>query len=178
RHMVGNEPFAVILPDDMVLSRRPCLSQMLEAYERVGGNILGVTEVPRDKTHHYGVVDIDHEATSRLGDARLVKASGLVEKPKPEEAPSTLSIIGRYILQPEIFKLLDIQKPGAGGEVQLTDAINALIPLEEVYGYKFEGTRYDCGGRVGYVLANVAFALHQDGLGERIRAGLMELLKD
>lgn len=157
RHLVGDEPFAVILADDMVLSKKPCLQQMVEAYAQTGGNILGVMDIPREKTGSYGIVDIDGSAKGSNPD--LVKAKGLVEKPAPKDAPSTLSIIGRYILQPEIFQLLGKQKPGAGGEIQLTDAINRMIGKSGVYGYRFEGTRYDCGSLVGFVAANVAYAL-------------------
>ncbi len=157
RHLVGDEPFAVILADDVVHAGKPCLAQMVEAYEQTGGNILGVMDVPRAKTSSYGIVDIDHNAATN--NPRLVKAMGLVEKPKPENAPSTLSIIGRYILEPEVFARLDHQAPGAGGEIQLTDAISSLITTSDVYGYRFDGTRYDCGSLVGFVAANVAYAL-------------------
>jgi len=118
--------------------------------------MLGVMDVPREKTSSYGILDIDAGADAT---ARLVKAKGLVEKPAPEKAPSTLSIIGRYILQPEIFKILETQGPGAGGEIQLTDAICQMIGNIDVNGFRFEGTRYDCGGLVGFVAANVAYAL-------------------
>ena len=165
RHLIGDEPFAVILADDMVLSKKPCLKQMVEAYDEVGGNILGVMDVPREKTSSYGIVDIDKSAKSK--DERLVKAKGLVEKPAPEKAPSTLSIIGRYILQPDIFDFLDKQKPGAGGEIQLTDAISGMIGTQDVHGYRFEGTRYDCGGLTGFVAANVAYALERKDIRDR-----------
>ena len=164
RHLVGDEPFAVLLADDMVLSKKPCLKQMVSAYNETGGNILGVMDVPREKTSSYGIVDINTKA--KTSDARLVKAKGLVEKPSPDKAPSTLSIIGRYILQPEVFDILDKQKPGAGGEIQLTDAINSMIGKEDVYGYRFEGTRYDCGSLVGFVAANVAYALDRDEIAD------------
>ena len=157
RHLIGDEPFAVILADDMVFSEKPCLTQMVEAHAKSGGNMLGVMDIPREKTASYGIVDIDIKAKTR--DARLVKARGLVEKPAPEDAPSTLSIIGRYILQPEIFSMLDKQTPGAGGEIQLTDAISKLIKTDDVFGYRFDGVRYDCGSLVGFVAANVAYAL-------------------
>ncbi|NBO19053.1 MAG: UTP--glucose-1-phosphate uridylyltransferase [Proteobacteria bacterium] len=156
RHMIGDEPFAVILPDDMVHARTSCMKQMVDVYQKTGGNILGVMDVPREKTSSYGILDID--ATPQA-DKRLVRAKGMVEKPKPEVAPSTLSVIGRYILQPEVLKILDTQGPGAGGEIQLTDAIAKMIPTSGVYGFRFEGTRYDCGGLVGFVAANVAYAL-------------------
>lgn len=171
RHLIGDEPFAVILADDMVLSKQACLKQMVEAYDDVGGNILGVMDVPLEKTSSYGIVDIDKNAKNK--DARLVKAKGLVEKPAPADAPSTLSIIGRYILQPDIFHVLDNQKPGAGGEIQLTDAICSMIgkPKNQgggVHGYRFEGVRYDCGSLVGFVAANVAYALERSETRNRV----------
>jgi UTP--glucose-1-phosphate uridylyltransferase len=162
RHLVGDEPFAVILADDMVHSKAPCLKQMIEAYEETGGNILGVMDIPREHTGSYGIVDIDHDFIS--SNDRIVRARGLVEKPKPADAPSTLSIIGRYILQPDVLPLLRNQKPGAGGEIQLTDAIAQMIGTTDVFGYRFEGTRYDCGGLTGFVAANVAYALARDDL--------------
>jgi UTP--glucose-1-phosphate uridylyltransferase len=172
RHAVGDEPFAVILADDMVLAKKPCLKQMVEAYEDVGGNILGVMDIPRKDTGSYGIVDIDKNAKPRH--KKLVKAKGLVEKPAPDKAPSTLSIIGRYILQPEIFDKLDKQKPGTGGEIQLTDAIGKL---DKTHGYRFDGVRYDCGGLVGFVAANVAYALEREDIRERMKAELKEVFK-
>lgn len=172
RHLIGDEPFAVILADDMVHARTPCLKQMVEAYEEHGGNILGVMDVPREKTASYGIVDIDR-ATSP--DAKLVKARSLVEKPAPEVAPSTLSIIGRYILQPEIFAILDKQKPGAGNEIQLTDGIASMIGTHDVFGYRFDGVRYDCGGLVGFVAANVAYALDRPELQDRMLSDLSDV---
>jgi UTP--glucose-1-phosphate uridylyltransferase len=172
RHLVGDEPFAVILADDMVLSKTPCMKQMVGAYNKVGGNILGVMNIPREDTGSYGILDI---ADKKHADEVLVKAKGLVEKPQPKDAPSTLSIIGRYILQPEIFKILEKQKPGAGGEIQLTDAIAQMTKKEGVHGYRFEGTRYDCGGLVGYVAANVAFALERKELRKDILSELSEV---
>lgn len=180
RHLVGDEPFAVILADDMVLSETPCLKQMAGAYVRTGGNILGVMDIPRAQTASYGIVDID--ASAKTTDKRLVKARGLVEKPAPAKAPSTLSIIGRYILQPQVFDILEKQKPGAGGEIQLTDAINKLTRAEilpsrhtnprqnfhEVYGYRFEGTRYDCGSLPGFIAANVAYALEREDIRDQV----------
>lgn len=162
RHLVKDEPFAVILADDMVLADTPCLTQMVEAYNEVGGNILGVMDVPRSKTASYGIVDIDY---SSITGNKLVKARGLVEKPAPEKAPSTLSVIGRYILQPDVFDILDKQTPGAGGEIQLTDAINRMIGTNDVYGYRFDGIRYDCGSLAGFVAANVAYALEREDIG-------------
>lgn len=157
RHLIGDEPFAVILADDMVLAKQGCLAQMVAAHRTSGGNMLGVMDIPREKTASYGIVDIDSK--TKTGNKKLVLAKGLVEKPAPEKAPSTLSIIGRYILQPEIFSVLEKQKPGAGGEIQLTDAIAKLIKTDDVFGYRFDGVRYDCGSLVGFVAANVAYAL-------------------
>ncbi len=166
RHLIGDEPFAVILADDLVLSKRPCLKQMIEQYNDCGGNVLGVMDIPRADTASYGIVDIDTNATK--ADAKLVKAKGLVEKPSPEKAPSTLSIIGRYILQPEVIKILSHQKAGAGGEIQLTDAIASMIGKSDVFGYRYDGVRYDCGGLVGFVAANVAFALERETLRDKV----------
>jgi UTP--glucose-1-phosphate uridylyltransferase len=175
RHLVGDEPFAVILADDMVHARTPCLKQMVEAYEETGGNILGVMDIPRAQTGSYGIVDIDKGA--RTGNKRLVRARSLVEKPSPDTAPSTLSIIGRYILQPGVFDMLDRQKPGTGGEIQLTDAINKMIGSSDVHGYRFEGTRYDCGGLVGFVAANVAYALERPEIRGRMTDELDQVYK-
>lgn len=172
RHLIGDEPFAVILADDMVLAKQGCLAQMVKAHRISGGNMLGVMDIPREKTASYGIVDINSRATT--GNKKLVKAKGLVEKPAPKDAPSTLSIIGRYILQPEIFDVLDKQKPGAGGEIQLTDAIAKLIKTDAVYGYRFDGVRYDCGSLVGFVAANVAYALDR----KEITATMTEELRD
>jgi UTP--glucose-1-phosphate uridylyltransferase len=166
RHLICDEPFAVILADDLVLSKKACLKQMIEQYNDCGGNILGVMDIPREDTASYGIVDIDSNFSK--SDAKLVKAKGLVEKPKPEDAPSTLSIIGRYILQPEVINVLSHQKAGAGGEIQLTDAISSLIGKSDVFGYRYEGVRYDCGGLVGFVAANVAFALERDGIKDKV----------
>jgi UTP--glucose-1-phosphate uridylyltransferase len=175
RHLVGNEPFSVILADDMVLAKIPCLAQMMAAYNEVSGNILGVMDVPRDKTASYGIIDIDD--TAKTGDRKLVKAKGLVEKPSPDKAPSTLSIIGRYILQPEIFEFLEKQKPGAGGEIQLTDAINHMLGIKDVHGYRFDGIRYDCGSLAGFVAANVAYALERKDIGGLVREELKQVVK-
>jgi UTP--glucose-1-phosphate uridylyltransferase len=166
RHLIGDDPFAVVLADDMVLADTPCLKQMVGAYNKSGGNVLGVMDIPRDKTGSYGIVDINISA--QTNNTRLVKAKGLVEKPAPDKAPSTLSIIGRYILQPKVLDMLAKQKPGAGGEIQLTDAISDMIGKEDVFGYRFEGTRYDCGGLVGFVAANVAYALAREEIRERM----------
>ncbi|MGJ3261015.1 MAG: UTP--glucose-1-phosphate uridylyltransferase GalU [Rhodospirillales bacterium] len=171
KDFVHDEPFAVLLPDDMVLAERGCLSQMMDAYGDVGGNIVAVTEVPREQTNRYGILDIESD------DGRLAKATGLVEKPDPADAPSTLSIIGRYILQPEVFEHLDKQIAGAGGEIQLTDAIAATLDRVPFHGLRYEGTRYDCGSKSGFIAANVAYALEREDMEADVRAALAEILK-
>ena len=163
RHLVGDEPFAVILPDDLVLGEVPCLKQMVEAYGKVGGNLAAVMEVPREHTDRYGILDVIED------DGHLARAGGLVEKPAPAEAPSTLSIIGRYILQPEVFAELDRKTRGAGGEIQLTDAMAATIPTVPFHGLRFEGTRFDCGSKPGFLEATVAFALARPDLADAMR---------
>ncbi len=160
RHLVGDEPFAVLLADDLILSEVPCLKQMAQVYEQTGGNLAAVMEVPREQTKRYGILDVVDD------DGRLARASGLVEKPDPSVAPSTLSIIGRYILQPEVFAELDRQEKGAGGEIQLTDGIARTISDLPFYGFRFEGTRFDCGSKAGFLEANVAFALQRGDLGD------------
>ena len=158
RELVGNEPFAVVLCDDLVLSPIPCLKQLLDVYREKGGNVVAVEDVPKDQTDRYGILDIAAD------DGRLAEIKGLVEKPKPEEAPSTLSIIGRYILQPRVFDYLDRQRPGAGGEIQLTDAMAEMIGEFPFHGLRFDGRRFDCGSKIGFLEASVAFALERDDL--------------
>ena len=167
RHLVGSEPFAVILPDDLVLADTQCLAQMLEAYQAVGGNLAAVMDVPREHTARYGVLDVGTD------DGRLAEVKGLVEKPAPKDAPSTLSIIGRYVLQPEIFAKLEAQRAGAGGEIQLTDAMAELIGAQPFHGFRFAGTRYDCGDKLGFIEATLAYALVRDDLS----AGTREVLR-
>jgi UTP--glucose-1-phosphate uridylyltransferase len=164
RHIVGNEPFAVILADDLVKSKTPCIRQLVDAHaDNPGHNFVAVMDVPRSDTRKYGILDVEWEKGA------LAKARGLVEKPAPEEAPSTLSIIGRYILQPSIFDILSEQNKGAGGEIQITDAINRGLGRHEVYGYRFEGHRFDCGEHAGFVEANLAYALDDPELGPKVR---------
>ncbi len=158
RNIARDEPVAVLLVDDLVLAEVPCLTQMIEAHAEVGGNLAAVMEVPREHTDRYGILDVVDD------DGRLAKARGLVEKPKPQEAPSTLSIIGRYILDPEVFVELDRQEPGAGGEIQLTDAMARTISRVPFHGLRFEGRRFDCGSKAGYLEANIAFALQRADL--------------
>lgn len=164
RKLIGDEPFAVMLVDDVVLSDTPCLKQMIDCYADVGGNMAAVMDVPRVDTAKYGVLDVASE------NGQLAEIAGLVEKPKPEDAPSTLSIIGRYILQPEIFDYLAQFKKGAGNEIQLTDAIADQIGKQPVNGFRFDGKRYDCGSRLGFVEANVAFGMRDPEIGDAIKA--------
>jgi len=159
----SDEPFAVILPDDLILAKPGCLAQMVKAYGATGGNMVAVEDVPRELTQRYGILDIESE------DGPLAKAKGLVEKPKPEDAPSTLSIIGRYILDPAVFKALDRQEVGAGGEIQLTDAMAATLTDVPFFGYRFEGARYDCGNSLGFIEANIAFGLARDDIAGPLR---------
>ena len=170
RHLVGNEPFAILLADDVVLAQKPCLQQMIESYNEIGGNIVAVVDVPREQTNRYGILDVEKD------DGHIAKVRGLVEKPDPDKAPSTLSIIGRYILQPSIFAALENQARGAGGEIQLTDALSKLIGKTDFYGYRFDGTRYDCGEVVGYIEANVALALDRGELSAALKEKLKKLL--
>lgn len=162
REFIGKEPFAVILADDMVQASTPCLKQMLDAYEE--GNMAAVMDVPREKTASYGILDIEEDH------GHLVRAKGVIEKPAPADAPSTTSIIGRYILDSSIFEHLGKHHTGSGGEIQLTDAIASQIPDIPFHGYRFEGTRYDCGSRIGFLEANIAFALERDDLKDKMQA--------
>jgi len=163
RDIVGDEPFAVLLPDELMHGKPNCLAQMIEAYERVGGNIVAALEVPDSETHKYGV--IDPGAT----EGRLTEIKGMVEKPAPGTAPSNLMLPGRYILQPEVMRALDAQETGAGGEIQLTDAIAKLVGKQPLHGYRFEGERYDCGSAAGFVIANLAMALERGDVGPSVR---------
>ena len=172
RNFVAGEPFAVILPDDLILSQPGCLSQMIAAYNEIGGNVVAVEDVPREMTNRYGILDVEKD------DGRLAAARGLVEKPEPDKAPSTLSIIGRYILQPEVFAYLDRHEQGAGGEIQLTDAIAATIGTVPFHGLRFEGDRYDCGGPLGFIEANLAFAMSNPDLGDDVRRLLKRFVEN
>ena len=163
RELIGDEPFAVILCDDLVQADKPCMSQMAEAYAEVGGNLAAVMEVPAEQTRRYGILDVVED------DGRLARARGLVEKPAPEDAPSRLSIIGRYVLQPAVLQALDRQERGAGGEIQLTDAMARTIPDVPFHGLRFEGTRFDCGSKPGFLEANLACALARPDLAESMR---------
>jgi UTP--glucose-1-phosphate uridylyltransferase len=163
RDIVGDEPFAVLLPDELMLGKPGCLAQMVGAYERVGGNIVAALEVPDSETHKYGVID------PGVSDGRLTEIRGLVEKPAPGTAPSNLMLPGRYILQPEVMRALDAQEKGAGGEIQLTDAIAKLIGEQPLHAYRFEGERHDCGSATGFVIANLAMALERGDVGPKVR---------
>jgi UTP--glucose-1-phosphate uridylyltransferase len=160
REMIGNEPFAVVLVDDLVVSDVPCLRQMVDAHAETGGNVVAVEEVPAEQTDRYGVLDpVSY-------DGRLVAIKGLVEKPAPADAPSRLAIIGRYVLLPEVFEHLALQQTGAGGEIQLTDAISALLKHEKVFALRLPGRRFDCGSKLGYLQAMVEFGLRHPETGE------------
>jgi UTP--glucose-1-phosphate uridylyltransferase len=163
RHIVGDEPFAVLLPDELMLGKPGCLAQMVEAYDRVGGNIVAALEVPDNETHKYGVID------PGASDGRLTEIRGMVEKPAPGTAPSNLMLPGRYILQPDVMRALDAQETGAGGEIQLTDAMAKLIGNQPFHAYRFDGERYDCGSAAGFVIANVAVALERDDVSPALR---------
>jgi UTP--glucose-1-phosphate uridylyltransferase len=166
RAFVGDDPFAILLPDDLVLSETPCTQQLAEAYYQTGGCVVAVTEVPRDQTNRYGILDIGKD------DGRLVEVKGLVEKPKPEDAPSNLSIIGRYILVPEVMHYLGLLERGAGGEVQLTDAMAKLIGQVPFHGLRYEGRRFDCGDKIGFLEAQIAFALKRPDMAPQVAAFL------
>ena len=163
RHIVGDEPFAVLLPDDLMAGTPGALKQMVEAYNRVGGNIVCAEEVAPEKTASYGIV------TPGAQDGNLTEVLGLVEKPAPEVAPSRLGVIGRYILQPEVMDILDAKETGAGGEIQLTDAMAKLIGKQPFHAVKVDAVRHDCGDRLGYVKATLALALQREDLAPHIR---------
>lgn len=168
RDIVGDEPFAVFLPDELMLGTPGCMAQMMAAYQRVGGNIVAALEVPPEETHKYGVIDPGER------DGALTEIRGLVEKPAPGTAPSNLMLPGRYILQPEVMRALDTQETGAGGEIQLTDAMARLIGVQPFHGFTFAGERHDCGSAAGFVIANLALALARDDVAPAVRAWLAE----
>ena len=167
RRLVGDEAFAVILPDDVIAADRPCLAQMVEAYAETGGAMVAAMEVAPDKTKSYGILD------AADGNGNTVPVRGMVEKPAPGTAPSNLAVIGRYILPPSVMQTLDTVQSGAGGEIQLTDAIDQeILAGRQVHGFLFDGERYDCGSKAGYLQATVAFALARDDLREELLAYL------
>ena len=168
--LIGDEPFAVILTDDVIAAEKPCLKQMVEAYAETGGNMVAAMEVPPAKASAYGVLDIGEDMRS------IVKVKGMVEKPKPEEAPSNLAVIGRYILTPAVMENLNRMKAGAGGEIQLTDAIaQEITKSNNVYGYRFRGQRFDCGSKAGFLQATVAFGLARPELHDEFAEFLGEM---
>lgn len=162
RRLIGDEPFAVMLPDDVVAAETPCLKQMVEAYSRTGGQMIAAMDVPREKTKAYGILDVDGTR------GRLSRVRGMVEKPDPQDAPSTLAVIGRYILTPRIFDHLENQAPGAGGEIQITDAIAREIDASGVHGFRFEGERFDCGSKAGFLQATISLGLEREDLRDEL----------
>jgi UTP--glucose-1-phosphate uridylyltransferase len=170
REVIGDEPFAVMLPDMLMAAEPPALAQAVEAYGKVGGNVVVVEPAPRGETHKYGIVALDKP------DGRLNRMTGMVEKPPLGTEPSNLFISGRYILQPEIFHILETQPRGAGGEIQLTDAMATLMTRQDFHALEYEGTTYDCGDKIGLLRANVAFALRRPELADEARAAIAALL--
>lgn len=170
RRLVGDEPFAVLLPDDVIAADKPCLAQMVEAYEQTGGNVVAAMEVAPEKASSYGVLDIGEDMGA------IVRAKGMVEKPKQGEAPSNLAVIGRYILSPKVMNNLNKMKQGAGGEIQLTDAIAEEVPDGNVFGFRFRGQRYDCGSKAGFLQATVAFGLARPDLSDEFNAYLHDMI--
>ena len=170
--LIGNEPFAVILPDDVIAAEKPCLKQMIEAHENTGGNMVAVMEVPPERASDYGLVDVGEDM------GNMVSVKGMVEKPKPEDAPSNLAVIGRYILTPDILVNLATTGYGAGGEIQLTDAIATEIEKRNnVYGFRFDGIRFDCGSKAGFLQATVAFGLARDELRDEFKDYLTNMIE-
>jgi len=174
KELIGDEPFAVILADDVIRAETPCLKQLLKVSSYFGRSVIAVMEVPRDRISAYGVVDAVPEEFEGAND-RLFRVRNMVEKPPPDDAPSNLAIIGRYILVPEIFQAIEDTPPGSGGELQLTDAIKKLMESQPVYAYRFDGDRYDAGDKLGFLKATVEIALSRDDLGDPFREYLKEL---
>lgn len=169
RDVIGDEPFAILLPDVLVKAEKSCLAQMVEAYNKIGGNIIAVDAIPEEDVSKYGVIAPESR------DGRLIKMSGMVEKPPVDKAPSNLKITGRYILQPEIMQLLADQDPGAGGEIQLTDAMARLMEKQGFYAYEYEGQDYDCGSKLGYFEAVAAYAASHPEMGSEAKALMRKL---
>ncbi|WP_128894137.1 UTP--glucose-1-phosphate uridylyltransferase GalU [Longirhabdus pacifica] len=172
RRFIDDEPFAVLLGDDIVVAEEPCLKQLMTHYEETNASVIGVQKVPEHQTHRYGIIDY----AEQMG--RLYEVNRFIEKPKQGSAPSNLAIMGRYILKPEIFDYLDMQEKGAGGEIQLTDAIQKMNEIDSVYAYNFEGTRYDVGEKLGFILTSIQFALHNEELRDSVIQGLKEILDE
>ena len=171
RDWIGREPFAVLLPDELTIDSPTCIAQLVAAHDKTGGNVVAVMDVPREQTKSYGIAAVKAEKDG------LAEITGLVEKPKPAEAPSTLALIGRYVLQPEVFDHLGRHETGAGGEIQLTDAMARMIGRTPFHALRYNGRRYDCGSRIGFLEANVAVALHRADTTAETRALLERLLK-
>lgn len=163
RNFITDEPFAVLLADDLILGKPGCLKQMVDAHKSIGGSLVAIEEVPTEQTEQYGILDVNGQS------GQLVKARGVVEKPSPQHAPSNLAIIGRYILEPLVLTILAHQSRGAGNEIQLTDAIARTIGILPLHGFRFNGRRFDCGSKVGYLQANLAYALERDDMRERVQ---------
>ncbi len=173
RHIVGNEPFAVLLPDDIVMSNPPCISELIDAHETLGrSHVIAVQDVPKEHTSRYGILDPEAEVSPGL-----IRARGIVEKPDPELAPSTTAAIGRYVLDPAVFDHLDKGVQGAGNEIQLTDAIAATMDIAPLHGCHFKGTRYDCGDKLGFLKANIAFALQRPELADGLKDFMDDMLE-
>ena len=172
RAIVGDEPFAILLPDELMVGKPGCLAQMVEAYQQVGGNLISVLEVPREEVSSYGVIDPGAERGA------LTEVRGLVEKPPREQAPSNKIISGRYILQPEVMRTLEGQEKGAGGEIQLTDAMARMIGEQPFHAVTFAGKRYDCGSKAGFIEATLALALQREDIGQDVRRMAQRLLAD
>ena len=178
RAIVGDEPFAIFLPDELMIEHKGgtgCMKQMVDAYERVGGNLISVLEVPHEEVSSYGVIDPGADVPDT--DGRLTEVRGLVEKPAQDQAPSNKIISGRYILQPEVMRTLENQEKGAGGEIQLTDAMARMIGTQPFHAVTFDGRRYDCGSKLGFVEATLALALEREDMGADVRAMAERLLK-
>ena len=171
RDWIGDEPFTVLLPDELTISSPTCIAQLVAAHEETDGSVVAVMDVPREQTKNYGIAAVKAEKGG------LLEITGMVEKPKPEDAPSTLAFIGRYVLLPEVFEHLDRHETGSGGEIQLTDAMARMIGRAPFHALRYEGRRYDCGSRIGFLEANVAVALHRSDSREETRALLNKLLK-
>jgi len=170
RTLVGNEPFALLLPDMLIHGKPGCLKQMMDIYDETGGNIIAVEEVPTHQIHRYGVVGVGRKS------GKAFEITSMIEKPKPDVAPSNLIISGRYILQPQIFPKIERQERGAGGEIQLTDAMIQLLPEQPFYGLQFAGTTYDCGDKLGFLMANVVYGLEHPGIGASFAKALRDYL--
>jgi UTP--glucose-1-phosphate uridylyltransferase len=171
RNIVGNEPFAVLLADDLVKAKTPVLKQMVEKFNELQSSIVSVAEVAPQDTSKYGILDADPLVNS------VTRIRGLVEKPKPEDAPSNLAIIGRYILTPEIFDILEGKEVGAGGEIQITDAMARLLKTQDIYGYRYEGTRFDCGNKAGFQMANLSFSMDRPDMRDQLLSFMRGLIE-